>query len=177
MKNPKLIIPCEKYLQSYLNACFEFKEHHVNVYHFHDPDTFDDWKSTIFENMEDFRLGKHLPERYVPASTFWLVEENEFIGAGSIRHSLTPALERFGGHIGYAVRYSKWNQGYGVIQLQLLLQEAKKIGLDKVLLTCNEDNIASARVMEKNGGIYWDTIENTIDGIFRKTKRYWITIQ
>jgi predicted acetyltransferase len=176
MNSPKLILPCESYLNSYLEACIEFKEHNITTYPFYNPDHFDEWKNTIFKAFYDDRNGINLKAGYVPATTFWLVDNNELIGTGSIRHSLTDKLEKFGGHIGYAIRYSKWNQGYGTKQLGLLINEAAKLDLKRVLVTCNENNIASARVIEKNGGVYQDTIENVIDGVPRYTKRYWIDI-
>ena len=176
MNTPKLILPCEEYLNSYLEACTEFQEHNVTTYTLHNPDCFNDWKDTIFKTFYDDRNGINLKDGYVPATTFWLVDNNEFIGTGSIRHHLTEKLEKFGGHIGYAIRYSKWNQGYGTKQLELLIKEAAKLGLKRVLVTCNENNIASARVIEKNGGVYFDTIINVIDGVPRSTKRYWIDL-
>ena len=60
--------------------------------------------------------------------------------------------------------------------LELALKEAKKIGLSKVLITCDDDNIGSARVMEKNGFILQDKLENTFDGKTFVTRRYWKTI-
>ena len=174
MENVKLILPCEEYLQSYLEACREYKEHNVATYSFHDPDKFDEWKDIIFQRYADYRKGLNLEPGWVPGTTFWLVEDGEFIGMGGVRHRLNEGLERFGGHIGYGIRYSKWNKGYGTLQLKLLLQEAAKLGISRVLITCNDDNIGSARVIEKNGGKHWDTIDNTIDGVFRRTRRYWI---
>ena len=172
-KNVKLLIPTEQYLSSYLDACREYKANSDWALNVHNPDTFSEWKNTIFSTYEYNRLGLNLPDGYVPSSAFWLVESNTFIGAGNIRHRLTPALERFGGHIGYFIRPSRWNQGYGTIQLALLLKEAWKLGIDRALVTCDEDNVGSYRVMEKNGCIYRDTIENIIDGKVKRTKRYW----
>lgn len=177
MNTLKLVLPCEEYLNSYLGACIEFKEHNVTRYDLHNPDYFNDWKNTIFDTFYDTRNGINLRDGYVPCTTFWLVDNNEFIGTGDIRHRLTEKLEKFGGHIGYAIRYSKWNQGYGTKQLELLVNEASKLDLKKVLLTCNENNIASARVIEKNSGLYLDTIENIIDGAQQYSKRYWIEIE
>ena len=62
----------------------------------------------------------------------------------------------------------------GALQLRLLLREARAVGIDRALVTCDEGNIASARVMEKNGGVWQDTIEHWLDGKLRRTKRYWI---
>ena len=172
-KNVKLVIPAKKYLFSYLDACCEYKANGNWRFNVHDPEKFEEWKTSLFSTYENNRLGLNLPDGYVPSSAFWLVENNTFIGAGNIRHKLTPALEHFGGHIGYFIRPSKWNQGYGTLQLALLLKEAGKLGIDRVLVTCDEDNVGSYRVMEKNSGIYQDTIENIIEGRVRRTKRYW----
>ena len=168
----KLVVPYEKYLYSYLDACRDFKKHNITSFG-DNPDTFDTWKHTIFQRLANNRLGIDLPSGYVPASTFWLVENDEFIGIGSIRHRLTESLERFGGHIGYAIRCDKWGMGYGTVQLNLLLKEAAILGIKRTLITCDESNIASARVIEKNGGVYQDTIDNIIDDKPRRTKRYW----
>lgn len=174
MKDVKLVVPSAQYLMSYLEACREMKASGVTFSTLSDPDTFDCWKDTLFERMEDYRLGRNIKPGHVPASVFWLVQDDEMIGVGNIRHSLTPALERLGGHIGYAIRPSKWNQGYGTLQLKLLLREANKLGISRALLTCDERNIASARVMEKNGGVYQDTIDNVMDGQPIRLRRYWI---
>lgn len=173
MKNIKLITPKEEFLMSYLEVCREFKESNNKEFTAHDPDTFDIWKDTIFLKYQHNRQGINLPEGYVPASSFWLVEGDLVIGIGDIRHRLTPALEKFGGHIGYVIRPSKWNLGYGTLQLGLLLKEAFDLGINNALITCDDDNIGSYRVMEKNGGVYQDTIENIIDGQPRRTRRYW----
>ena len=100
----------------------------------------------------------------------------EFIGEISIRHNLTDSLLRYGGHIGYGIRYSKWNSGYGTKMLALALKKAKHMGLNKVLITCDEDNIGSAKVIENNGGILENIIENIIEGKKIYTKRYWIEL-
>ena len=173
----KLVTPDEEYLQSYLEVCRDFKAQGITLYSLHDPEKFGEWRHTIFQKFENQRLGINLPNGFVPASTFWSVENGELIGIGNIRHRLTENLERFGGHIGYMIRRDKWGQGYGTAQLALLLEKAAKLGLECVLITCDEDNIASARVMEKNGGVWQDTIDNVIDGVPRRTKRYWIDLR
>lgn len=168
----ELIIPTEKYYQSYVDAINEYKNNNVDTYDFLDVSQYD-----IFERIEDFRLGRNLPENYVKGTYLWLVHDDEFIGEVSIRHSITDALLRFGGNIGYGVRYSKWNKGLGTIMLSKALIYAKEvIGLKKVLITCNDNNIASARVIEKSGGILQDKIINVIDNVERITRRYWIDI-
>ena len=108
----------------------------------------------------------------VPATVYWLVEGDEFIGHVSIRHELNAALEKQGGHIGYAIRPSKQQQGYGSRLLELSLPKAKKIGIQKALLTCDKSNAASRKIIEKNGGAFSDEI--SING--KAVLRFWISL-
>ena len=90
---------------------------------------------------------------YVPTTTFWLVVNGaQIIGESRLRHWLTTALEHEGGHIGYAIRPSDRRKGYGTCILALTLEKAGDLGLNRVLLTCDTDNIGSARIIERNGG-------------------------
>ncbi|MDI9540519.1 MAG: GNAT family N-acetyltransferase [Bacillota bacterium] len=86
---------------------------------------------------------------------------------------MNDALEQRGGHIGYGIRYSEWNRGYGTKMLALALEKAKGMHISPVLITCNDDNIASARVIEKNGFVLKDKILVSIDGKDYLTRRYW----
>lgn len=168
----ELILPNEKYYQSYVDAINEYKEYNIDTYDFLDVN-----KHDIFKRIDNFRTGNDLPDNYVKATYLWLVDGDEFVGEVSIRHELTDSLLRFGGNIGYGIRHSQWNKGVGTIMLSMALDYAKKvIGLGKVLITCNDNNYASARIIEKNGGILHDKIINTIDGVDRTTRRYWIEI-
>jgi predicted acetyltransferase len=118
--------------------------------------------------------GIGLPEGYVPQTTFWSVVEDEIVGVIRIRHYLTPWLEQEGGHIGYEIRPSYRGKGYGKRQLQLALEKLREWGWSKVLITCDENNAASARVIEANGG----KLENIIilpDNDL-PVRRYWITL-
>lgn len=165
-----LVRPSERYLQSYTEAFDEYQRLGVSTYGLTDPRACD-----VFEKHENYRLGRNLKPDRVPSDCFWLVDEerNYFIGEIHIRHRLNDALLLRGGHIGYCIRYGEWGRGFGTDMLKLALPIAKKMGLEKVLITCNEDNIASARVMEKNGFVYADTVDCT-DG--SRTKRYWKTL-
>ncbi len=151
-KNAQLIFPCEQYLEGYLQACREYKELNIENSSLHEPNEYDQWKDTIIETYENHSKGIDLPEGFVPYTMFWLVEGEEYIGGGNLRHTLTKDLELFGGHIGYFIRKKYWNKGYGSHQLKLLLQKANEKGIGKALITCDAKNIASAKVIEKNGG-------------------------
>ncbi|MDR1706250.1 MAG: GNAT family N-acetyltransferase [Clostridiales bacterium] len=171
----RLIRPEQSFMDSYLDVCRGYKELGVK-HHFPDPDEFEIWGPGLIRRFEDDRLGINLKDGYVPASAFWLVMGGEVIGEGNIRHSLTPVLERFGGHIGYAVRAGRWGMGYGSVLLALLLKEAEKLNIKNALITCNEENIASRRVIEKNNGVYIDTVDNTYEGEQFKTRRYMVLL-
>ena len=116
--------------------------------------------------------GEIVPK--VPFSLFWLCERDEFIGEISIRHELNAWLLREGGHIGYGIRPSRQRRGYGKRMLALALAECPRLGIERALVTCLEDNHASARIIEANGG----RLENVIadPGGRGRLRRYWIEI-
>ena len=169
----KLIVPNEEYLQSYKEAFDEYVEHGVSTYYFTDTDSCD-----VFEKFDRYRNERGLPPDRVGADSYWLVDDENryFIGEITIRHRLNEALLQRGGHIGYGIRYSEWNRGYGTKMLAMALEKAKEMRISPVLITCNDDNLASARVMEKNGFVLGDTILVSRDGEDLLTRRYWKTI-
>jgi predicted acetyltransferase len=126
------------------------------------------------QRLLDYGQGLQLPKEYVSSTELWLVDNEQFIGRVSIRHELTEHLLKEGGHIGYYIRPSKRNLGYGKQILALALLEARKLGLTKVLVTCDDDNIGSRKIIEVNGGI----LENIVDSEPGKPskRRYWITL-
>jgi predicted acetyltransferase len=109
----------------------------------------------------------------VPFSVLWLVEGDAFIGEASIRHELNAYLLQEGGHVGYGIRPARQRQGYGKLILALALEECRRLGLERVLITCLQDNLASARIIEANGG----KLDNIIkDPAGRGSlRRYWIS--
>ncbi|MBO5037303.1 MAG: GNAT family N-acetyltransferase [Clostridia bacterium] len=170
----KLVEPSEQYIKSYIEASDEYDEHDVPYYGLADARKID-----ILEDFDRSRNERDLEPGRVGAHFFWLVDDEKdyFIGEIVIRHNLDEELERYGGHIGYGIRFFEWNKGYATLMLKLALEEAKKIGLSKILITCFDSNIASARVMEKNGFVLGDKIENAFnDGSTCITRRYWKTI-
>jgi predicted acetyltransferase len=118
-------------------------------------------------NRRDYpRQGK------VRESIFWLINDQTFVGRLSLRHSLNGSLLQYGGHIGYEIRPSCRRQGFGKAILRLGLEEACEIGLRRVLVTCDDTNIASAKIIEANGGVLENTV--LIYGHSIPTRRYWI---
>ena len=100
----------------------------------------------------------------------WHCELNRMIGIINIRHELTDYLLKVGGHIGYSIHPDFWGQGYGSEQLVLALRECQKLGIQDVLITCDKNNPASAKVIIKNGG----TLENEVQEGEKIIQRYWI---
>jgi predicted acetyltransferase len=92
----------------------------------------------------------------VPQTTLWWVCGEEFLGRVSLRHRLTDELRVHGGHIGYDVRPSARRRGHATAMLRAALPVAAGLGIDRALLTCDADNLASRKVIKANGGIRED---------------------
>jgi predicted acetyltransferase len=96
------------------------------------------------------------PAGFVPSTTLWWVDGEEYLGRVALRHRLTPRLRDLGGHIGYDVRPSARRQGHATKMLAATLPVARELGIDPVLVTCDVDNIGSKKVIEANGGVLED---------------------
>lgn len=118
------------------------------------------------------RRGEQLPVGFVP-STFLAAESGgELIGRTSIRHDLNPFLEREGGHIGFGVRRHHRGKGFAAVILDQSLVIARSVGIDQVLVTCDEDNVGSASVIEGRGGRFESSV--IPEGGGTPVRRYWI---
>jgi predicted acetyltransferase len=102
--------------------------------------------------VESGRRNEKLHEGWVPGTEFWLEHDRQIIACARLRFALTPALEHEGGHVGYDVRPSMRRRGYGTALLRLVLIEAHARGITRVRITCDDDNIGSIKVIERNGG-------------------------
>lgn len=114
-------------------------------------------------------------QELVPDSTFFCLDEDtdQFVGAVNIRHHLNARLLLDGGHIGDGVRPSRRREGIATSMIALALEECKKLGINRVLMVCDKDNIASAKSIQRNGGILEN--EPVVDGI--PQQRYWIDLK
>ncbi|MBR5712306.1 MAG: GNAT family N-acetyltransferase [Lachnospiraceae bacterium] len=111
----------------------------------------------------------------VPSNTYLAVRQsdNRIVGIIDLRHHIDhPILGTWGGHCGYSVRPSERGKGYAAEMLRLNIGNARKLGIRKMLVTCDSDNFASEKTILANGGVFENTIE--VDGTVMK--RYWITI-
>ncbi|PID30930.1 GNAT family N-acetyltransferase [Candidatus Saccharibacteria bacterium] len=99
-------------------------------------------------------------------------DDGRLIGIVQIRHALTPRLRAFGGHIGYSVATRERRQGFATEMLSLALAICRQNNMHNILITCEKRNIASAKVIQANGGV----LENEISKGERIMQRYWITL-
>ena len=131
------------------------------------PEGFATWVRRLGEQADESRP---VPEGWVHALYWWIVEGDEVLGAISLRLRLTDFLLSAGGHIGYGVRPSARRRGVATFALGETLVEAGRRGIDPVLVTCADDNVASARTIERHGGV----MEDVRDTELGRTRRYWI---
>ena len=125
-------------------------------------------------NMEDEEYARKM--RRCQSKTFLLIRENDdrIVGNINIRWNLTEQMKQFGGNIGYSIRATERRKGYNKINLYLGLMEAQKLGLDRVMLDCDVNNVASDKTMQSLGGILERTEIDPSDGIL--TKVYWFNV-
>ncbi|MBL8030014.1 MAG: GNAT family N-acetyltransferase [Candidatus Doudnabacteria bacterium] len=169
----KLVKPSEKYKKSFLQS---FKS--LYLFNYQDLDL--SYKQVNLNFKEFLRTlhnqsnKKALAKGRVPSTTYWLVRDLKYLGSVNIRHYLNKHLKRVGGHIGYEITLKERGKGYGNAILKLALKKAKRLGIDKALLTCDKSNIPSKKVIEYNGG-------RIIKSLFKQGKapeklRYWIKV-
>lgn len=139
----------------------------------HRFDSFDEWLNRVNICATDEILSPYK----TLTSTFLAVrkDDNKIIGTIQVRHTLTDELLEDGGNIGYSIRPDERKKGYATQMLKLALEFCKKLGLNKVLLDCEESNIASAKTMLKCGAIFDKRQINPLPGGGVETlHKYWI---
>ena len=175
-----LIDANEKYLKQYQEAYLlsldkiKSGEIHRSDLMFNDINEVD-----IIQKMKDTRDINKLKPNRVLSYDYFAVDGDKFIGIIHIRNELTPFLLSYGGHIGYGINPKYWRQGYGTELLKIGLIRIKElIKDDRVLVTCDDDNIGSAKVIENNGGVLENKVLNKDEyGDEVLTRRYWIKIR
>ena len=167
----ELIRPNEKYINQYREAIEENNKYRKYSEHiFSNPDS-------IVESAFNMERGINLKPGHVRATTLWLIDGDKFIGQVGIRHELMPALLKYGGNIGYEIRWSECRKGYGTKMLGMALEFCRaELKLRRVLLTCDRDNIASRKIIENNGGVFENELTNVLDRGTVVTRRYWIEL-
>jgi predicted acetyltransferase len=150
---PELIEPAMRVHSSFLRALHEYHAEgrytDLGLGQVEDADSFQRYVDAL-RAQADSRTPRS--EGWVPQTTLWLVDGNEYLGRLSIRHALTDRLRIEGGHIGYEVRPTRRRRGYATLMLGLSLPIANQLGIDPALVTCDATNTASRHVIEANGG-------------------------
>lgn len=174
-KNIKLVKLSEEYKELFFDMMDEWSEdikvNHTNhspwaIFHidYHDFDYY-------AENLE----LKEETNGLVPDTTLFCldIDRNRLVGAVNIRHYLNERLLYNGGHIGDGIRPSERRKGYATAMIALALEECRKLGIDRVLMCCDKDNIGSMKSIINNGGVLENEVVNEDGGI---EQRYWIEL-
>lgn len=173
----RLVRPTTDLFDSWAAAVAEFGDGHVDGSGLTAPVTPDpatlDALIANAERLADTSIAP--PEDRVHNDLYWVVEGDEVVGFLSFRHTLNAWLQETGGHIGYAVRASRRREGIASRALALGLDRAREIGLDRVFLTCDVDNEASYRTIERAGGMLQDVSDQSARGEGTQ-RRYWIAL-
>lgn len=132
---------------------------------------FDKWTNDLEKN----KYEENLPDEYSPHTLYLAInDEQKIVGAIGLRWKQVPVLMTFGGLIGYSIRPSQRGKGYASEMLKLALDKFRNTNIDNILITCKDFNLASKKVIEKNGGTFENIYKNKDDGF--NYLRYWIKI-
>jgi predicted acetyltransferase len=170
----RLIEPSPEYYESFKKMSEDYKQEGSIRYQFQHPLTHE-----FFINyIHSVEAGKYIDATIgdlVPQWMYWMIDEsNEILGVSRFRPVLNQRLMNEGGNIGYDVPPSKRNKGYATQMLALTLEKARSAGCERVLVTCDKSNIASKKVIEKNGGIYESETISDVTG--KEVLRFWIDL-
>ncbi|NND07299.1 MAG: GNAT family N-acetyltransferase [Saprospiraceae bacterium] len=166
----ELILPSAEYRDSWEAAQFEFDVEGA----FKLQEIGNEWiresPAVLYASEEQC----HFSSKWIPTKTYWLVREKRFLGQVDIRPQLTKELAAFGGQVGYVIRPSARLQGFGKKLLSLALDKAGELGLEKVLVTCDENNMASKKIIVTSGGRLYDKLYDAVREV--TILRYWIIL-
>ncbi|PSU35814.1 GNAT family N-acetyltransferase [Photobacterium lutimaris] len=168
----KLVSPCREYALAFQRFYNDFATNDPEnaQYYLGGKKNFERYVKSLIDESN----GVNLRDGYVPCHHYWLVNiDDEIIGAIRVRHNInTPFLSLEAGHIGYDVAPSFRRQGYGKTMLRLVLPKAYQLGIQRALITADEDNIASRTVIERNGGQFDKIIQGKV--FPNPIARYWV---
>lgn len=172
MEGSRLVEPAMELQEQFLDFVRDYLTDSDRTWGF--EKAMDDFPAYV-QKFTDYRYGRNLPDGWVQDSTYWLIDsERTVLGRVSIRHRLTDKLMHRGGHIGYYIRPSARGKGYGTLICRLALEKARELGITRVLITCAKDNLASNRIIQKNGGVLENEIWDEQDK--EMVHRYWIDL-
>lgn len=163
--------PSSEYEERHLDLLREFEDNWEDVIPM--AMTFRDWEiyQDYLQRIDDQSKWKNLKPNYAPASLFFIVDETDnLVGWIHIRHELAGILAQHGWHIWYGIKPSERRKWYASEALKLALEEAKKLNISPVMLTCKKDNIGSAKTIMKN----WWKLDSEYIREDKLNQKWWI---
>ena len=171
---PELVLPTASVRESFLEAMDEFVAEGAensqtaawierNAPGWQDPAAFEAFCEAV---RADALEETPRPQAHVPCTTLWWVDGDDYLGRIAIRHRLTDFLLEVGGHIGYDVRPTRRREGHATEMLRQSLPWARDLGIGPALVTCDDDNVGSIRVIENAGG--------ELEDVRGPKRRYWV---
>lgn len=169
----ELVVPSEEQEEEWKSVVAEMRAETPDITPYalrHETDDYSEYLRIV----RRFAEGRDLPAGKVPGEVYFLRRKGEkrILGAIDIRKELNDYLFRIGGNIGYGIRPSERKKGYAGRMLGMALGRCRELGMKQVLVSCDEDNPASRRTIEKNGGI----LENIVDFESERVMRFWISL-
>lgn len=174
----RLHLPDAALCESWQEAMLEFGDEQVHGSgHWHRPErerldfTAEACKKFVDQLLSFADHDQVLPEGMVHCDYYWIVDgdpgrSEEVVGFLAFRHELNAFLLEEGGHIGYAVRPGRRREGHATRALGLAVRRAAELGVDRVLVSCDDDNLASSATIVRNGGV--------LEDVRKGKQRYWI---
>ncbi|MFQ5661835.1 MAG: GNAT family N-acetyltransferase [Candidatus Paceibacteria bacterium] len=171
----RLVLPSKKYIKGNIDYLKElYRKRELSKKELDDKIEERKNASAFFKKLKDNKNGINLEKGKVAHTVYWLVANKKYIGTLSLRKKLNKKLRIRGGNIGYAIRPSERKKGYGTEILRLGLLKARTQGFKRIRIDCRENNPASRKIIEANGGVF---IEKTnIKGQGLQSLRYYIDI-
>ncbi len=164
------LLPSEQNRDDVLAFYKEFEDAGDSCIGFAKRKDYDAWLT----EMTNRNTGQNLPEGFVRENFYLCYEGAKLVGVFSLKFELTDYLLQYGGHIGYAVRPSERRRGLATQILKQGLSLCKNFGFDRVLCVCDDDNIGSEKVIQKNGGVLENELFDPEENV--TVKRYWIEL-
>lgn len=168
-----LVRPDTKYKKQYIEMMDYWKRAGGELAPWVLKEDYSDFGAMV-KRFKNYSRGVDISGDFVPNTTYWIYEQDidKIVGAVNIRHYLNALLLKYWGNIGYGIRPDERRKGYATEALRLALDICGRMGIDKVLISCNKENTASAKVITNNGGV----LENEVGLEGMILQRYWIKL-